>query len=844
MLGPGEGMLVGRDADVTTLTTAVAAADAGDPGAVLVTGEAGVGKTALVGALTDSLPPTALRLSSQCVDLGDPGLPHLVLADLLRGLRALARTDDDVAAALARASAVTDATERPGSGRTHDPALQLRLLDTAATLLGDLGRTRGPVVLTVEDLQWVDSSSADLLTFLLGRMTTERLLVVATVRTDGLAARPRARRLLADLDRLPRVRRLDLAPFDAGDVAEYLARAGAGEDPEVVAEVLRRTGGNPYFVATLAADLARGGDLREGLPRLLGQLLASRVDGLPETVRRVVRCAAISTQPVSDRVLRRVAEVPDTELDAALLRAVGEGLLVPEGDGYAFTHDLLRTAVDDDLLPGERARLHAAVAATLEDGVDGPPVPAEVVHHVVEAGDAAKVLHWSVLAARDAMAVLAPTEALRHLERALATWPAVPPAVRGPLSAGRLAVEAARAAGLAGEPGAGVTWARRGVERCDPEADPDGAVLARSELARRLVEADAGDDAVAPALEAVRLGAAPGVGAGPRALAAVALARALLIAHRPAEARPAATAALGAARAAGAPGLEVEALSVAAFLDELDGDRDAAAARLGVALRLARSAGEPAAELRAHYALASMHYYAGDVAGALPLLRTAMDRVAESGLRWSEPGVELRVLDAVARYVAGDLAGSLRATVAPESPPPDVAAARLAAVGCYAAVAAGSPDAATRLASLRGSWDTDPQVALVAGGCEADLLTWAGEPGAAADVAERAQAHLDRVVGDTAYGGLWLGALALGALADAAEAARARREADVLAEAERRADAWRSRVDRLVAGGRGRPGELGPEGRAWHARAVAEHARLRGEPGVEEWEAALTAFGY
>lgn len=66
----------------------------------------------------------------------------------------------------------------------------------------------------------------------------------------------------------------------------------------------------------------------------------------------------------------------------------------------------------------------------------------------------------------------------------------------------------------------------------------------------------------------------------------------------------------------------------------------------------------------------------------------------------------------------------------------------------------------------------------------------------------------------------------------------------MLAEAERRADAWRSRVDRLVAGGRGRPGELGPEGRAWHARAVAEHARLRGEPGVEEWEAALTAFGY
>ena len=103
------------------------------------------------------------------------------------------------------------------------------------------------------------------------------------------------------------------------------------------------------------------------------------------------------------------------------------------------------------------------------------------------------------------------------------------------------------------------------------------------------------------------------------------------------------------------------------------------------------------------------------------------------------PGVELRLLNAVALYVAGDLEGSLRAAETPESPPPDVAAARLAAVSCYAAVAGGSPDAARRLDRLRGSWDADPQVALVAGGCEADLLTWEGDPAGAVDVADRAQ---------------------------------------------------------------------------------------------------------
>ena len=96
-----------------------------------------------------------------------------------------------------------------------------------------------------------------------------------------------------------------------------------------------------------------------------------------------------------------------------------------------------------------------------------------------------------------------------------------------------------------------------------------------------------------------------------------------------------------------------------AFLDEVDGDREAAADRLGTALRLARAGGELAAELRAHYALASLHYYNGDVGGSLPVLRAAMSRVTESGLRWSDPGVELRLLNAVALYVSGDLDGSL-----------------------------------------------------------------------------------------------------------------------------------------------------------------------------------------
>ena len=525
--------------------------------------------------------------------------------------------------------------------------------------------------------------------------------------------------------------------------------------------------------------------------------------------------------------------------------AVAEGLLTPDGAGYSFAHDLLRGAVYEDLLPGERARLHAAFAAALEEGIVGRAPPAEVAHHFAEAQDPPKVLVWSIRAAEEAMRVLAPGEALEHLERALAQWPNVDNASSlAEASNGRVAVRAARAAGLAGEPSRAIEWAGRAIQLCDADEDGPGGVQARAELVRQLVATGASDESVRPAEEAVRLAEAADVDASSRALAHVVLARALLSARRTDEARVQAEHALVEARTAGAPGLEVDALTTVALLDEIYGDREAAAGGLGKALRLARAEGELAAELRAHYSLASLHYYNGDVSGALPVLRAAMTRVTETGLRWSDPGVELRLLHAVALYVSGELDGSLQGAQAPESQPPDVAAARLAAVSCYAAVAMGLPDAQRRLTGLRESWDADPQVALLAGGCEADRLTWEGDFAAAVAMAERAQTHLDTVAGEGMYGGLWLSALALAALADEASYCRKRRDEAGAASALRQGEALLQRVERIVEGGHGRPGDLGPEGHAWHARAVAEHARLRGEPAVEQWQQTLTAFGY
>jgi DNA-binding CsgD family transcriptional regulator/tetratricopeptide (TPR) repeat protein len=844
----GDVPLVGRQRELTVLRAAVARASDGGAGGVLVAGEAGVGKTRLVRALLEDSPrPETLPLRAQCVDLGDPGLPYLAMVDLVRGVQAVADADPEVASVLDRLPVLAGLTD-PNAGPEDpvDESRRLQLFDSVAALLGGVGRSRGPVVVTVEDLQWVDSSSADFLRFLLSRVTSERLVVVATVRTEGLAARPRARRLLSDLGRLPAVHRLDLEPFDTAEVGEYLARVDGGPtDPGIAAEVFRRTGGNPYYVQTLAVRAGHTGSMDEEMPRALTDLLVGRLDGLTDDARTVLRCAAVAARPVPDRLLRQVVPLDDAAVDEAVRVIVAEGLMRPEGAGYSFAHDLMRGAVYHDLLPGERARFHAALAAVLESGTAGHAPPAEVAYHFTEAGDAPKVLVWSIRAAEEALRILAPDDALQHLERALAEWRNVGDATSlTGVSSGRVAVLAARAAGLSGEPSRAIQWAGRAIRLCDAAGDRPGGVRARAELVRQLVAVDATDQVVRPAQEAVLLAEAGDVDAESAALAHVVLARALLASRRTDEARPQAERALAEARAAGAPGLEVDALTTTALLDEVHGDREAAADRLGAALLLARAEGELAAELRAHYSLASLHYYNGDVSGSLPVLWAAMNRVTESGLRWSDPGIELRLLYAVAFYVSGDLDGSLTVADAPESPPPDVAAARLAAVSCYAAVARGLADAERRLAGLRESWNADPQVALVAGGCEADRLVWAGDFAAAVAIAERAQTHLDAVAGEGMYGGLWLSALALAALADAASECRRRRDETGTAAALRQGEVLLQRVERIVAGGRGRPGALGPEGRAWHARAMAEHARLRGEPAVEEWQRALDAYGY
>ncbi|WP_169743391.1 ATP-binding protein [Knoellia sinensis] len=791
--------LVGREAELDALRAAVSSAADGRPSAVLLAGAAGSGKSRLVQAAIEELgEDSALILRAQCVDVGEPGLPHLVLMDLVRAIRTAGyEVTPDVAAL--------------DGGDTSAP---LQSYDAMVGLLGTLGSADRPVVFVIEDVHWMDSSSAAFLTFLLRRMASEHLAVIATVRTDAATGQSRVRQWLSEVGRIAAVSRLDLEPFTQTEVTAYLAQAGGGAvEPAAAAEVMRRTGGNPYFVAALAT-----GPHDRAVPPALTDLLVGRVDALSSTARDLVRAVAVGSPPVPDPVLRRVVaqgdRVSDEVVDVGLREALGEGVLTTDGVGYALTHDLMRDAMRHDLLPGERQRLHAAYAATLESGsgTTDPVHVAEIAHHWSETQDAARALTWSVRAAGDAMEVLAPAEALLQLERSLALWPvvAVPTEAAG-MSHAELATRASRAAGLAGERSRAIEWASLAVRLSDATEDAEAGVRARAELVRQLIVAEATDHAVAQSEDAMRLARQPGRSPVAVATAEVMLVRALLADRRTAEARDRVPHAIAAAHDAGATGIEIDALVTAAFLDETAGDVEDAGKRLRRAISLARASGEFAAELRGHYTLACLHYYNGDVAGSLPVLRAALGRVSDTGLRWSEHGVELRILLAVSLYAVGDLAGSAAASATDHlGEPPDAAAARLAAVGCYAAVAMDEPDVGDRLLELDSSWDADPQVALVAGGCRADHLIWTGDPAGAVAAAERAQQYLDTTVGEGMYGGLWLSALGLAALADIAVTGRQARDHAAVEGALRQGEVLLDRVMRLIQSGHGRPGDLGP----------------------------------
>jgi DNA-binding CsgD family transcriptional regulator len=551
----------------------------------------------------------------------------------------------------------------------------------------------------------------------------------------------------------------------------------------------------------------------------------------------------VAGRRVSHSLLQAATGMPDAELEEALREAVTHHVLIADGGSYMFRHALLQEAVYGDLLPGEKVRLHGTYAKLFADGVESSA--AELAHHSMESHDLPGALSASVQAATEATQLQAPVEALRQLERALQLWDAVPDAEqRAGSDLVSLQLRAAHVAARAGELSRAVALAGAARELAD-RVDPGGAraAAAREVLALHLLGADRPEDAYAATGEALEMVPAEPPTEG-RVWAAATRARAAINLDKEAEARGWATEALAGARALGMAEAEADALASLGLVAESEGDSAESQARLAEARDRAAAGGDLSVELRCVYNLAASYYYAGDVATALEIVDGGVARASATGMTFSTYGLETRVLQVIARYVSGDWDGGLEAAELAGAAAPDAVLARLAAAALYVEVGRGLPDAVERVNQLRGAWGQDVSLALIAGGCEADLLRWRGDLDGAADAAERAIDWVNRRWDDWYLGGIWLSALGLAALADRVDGERLRGEDAAAAATVRRGADLIERARQTARRGRPRHGQIGPEGRGWLARAEAEWSRLEGPSDPEKWQVALEIFGY
>ena len=469
-------IFIGRVAERAALSEALERVAAGQPGIVLITGEAGVGKSRLLTEAT-ALAATmgATAVAGVCVDLAAGTLAYAPFIDIVRDLHRAgfaAALPASTRAELGRLVPETAAgrTERSGAGQGG----QGRLFAAVRDLLA-VASASTPILVTIEDLHWADTSTLDLITYLARSMQTEHCLIVTTARLDTLPRQHPLLPIVAEFARLPWLERVDLDRFDEGELVQQLTGIlGRVPDPKMAHEVFGRSDGNAFFAEELVATGAVGGGR---LPASLRDVLAARLAALDEVTLGIVRVAAVAGRVVGHELLERVAGMPSSVLMAALREAVDQRVLVHVVDpapGYAFRHALVREAASDELLPAERIAIHRAMADALEH--DGASSPAgelartgEIAYHAMAANDLSRALTASLAAVAVAEQASAYAEAEVHLDRILDIWPRIPDVAS---SVGMDRVEllgrTARAAASAGHQARAVELASEALSGLDP----------------------------------------------------------------------------------------------------------------------------------------------------------------------------------------------------------------------------------------------------------------------------------------------------------------------------------------------------------------------------------------
>ena len=439
--------LVGREVELAVLDAALAGTAGGNGRLVLVAGDAGIGKSALLRSfIAHAQPAREAILVGECSETAS-ARPFGPFVEILRA--AFATFPRDLVERSLQGHArdlVRFLPERSGGHiQPSGGSERFQSHESFAMFFADLARSK-PLILAVEDIHFADPATLELLPYLARRLRGERVLMLLTYRGDELHRLHPLRPVLAELGRSPQTTVVWLKPLGAAETSQMLQGAlglshpPTGEFRRALDEVCE---GNPFFIEEVLKTLAQRGDLvyRDGewqrdkdvrdiaIPESVNGAVGQRVHALSADAQRVLRVAAVIGRHFDFDLLEEVSELPDRTVLDALAEALETQLIVASGDPredrFAFRHALTREAVLGELLQREQRSLHRSVGRALERRSAGDPatIADALAYHFDEAGDADSALRYHQIAATQASRVFAFAAAVRHLERACALAP-------------------------------------------------------------------------------------------------------------------------------------------------------------------------------------------------------------------------------------------------------------------------------------------------------------------------------------------------------------------------------------------------------------------------------------
>lgn len=445
-LAGGKGEFVGRKREMAILKASVRQAIQGQGGMVLLSGEAGIGKT----RTTEEVASFARRCGAWVCSArgweGDGAPPFWPWAQVIR---TYVRENEPSRVATQMGASIGDIVRFMPELRELLPGLEIevtspglesdeirfRVFEGVVSFLKNAGEQQ-PVVIVFDDLHWADQPSLVLLEYLVGEIQSARLLLIGTYREWEADSRNDLSRIIAEVGRHGWTQHVSLQGLTAGDVARFVVGVGEGAVADLASTLYEKTEGNPLFVTELVRLLVAEGRLDKiengghavlRVPQTVRGVIRRRLETLSDETRRILQAASVVGREFELAIVEAVSELPNGKAIEKIDEAIAARIVseVPDRLGhYRFVHVLMRDTIYESLGRSSSRELHGAIGAAIEERYASrldayAPVLAHHFYQAVLVGSEKKAIDYLLFAAEGAAASLAYEEAALHYRRAL-----------------------------------------------------------------------------------------------------------------------------------------------------------------------------------------------------------------------------------------------------------------------------------------------------------------------------------------------------------------------------------------------------------------------------------------